>query len=154
MKTIKTCSLLLVATLLAGCAGIAPMPSCSLSRVGQAVTKPQATFIRVNETTREEVIATLGTNYLALPNNETIAYSWEKPGMDIGWYGVFVWFAPYTAGEVHKKFTDHAVVHGWHAFFIHFDDNNKVTATAFKSLSDHISLHQHMDKWEQRIARK
>lgn len=129
----------------AGC--VIPLPSISGARAGQPVTRARAAFIRPGQTRREELFAALGTNYFALHNNLTIAYAWEKPGMDIRWYavGAIPWVGAAT------NFANHAAIHGWRAFFVHFGTNDLVAATAYASLSANVSLQEQLERWERKL---
>jgi hypothetical protein len=140
MKT--TAPLLLAGLLLfTGCAGILPLPVSSTKvEYGRQLKPAQVAFIQPGHTTRAEVVAALGTNYHTQRMARAISYSWEMKGGGAIWW----WFVvcPYGAKGDSGYWTG-----GWRAFFVAFDDQGVVQATAFKSLSTRRSLDEHLDKW-------
>jgi hypothetical protein len=132
----------LAATLLfTGCVGVLPRPvSATKVDYGHRLPTKEAAFIQPGVTTRAEVISRLGTNYVSLPSERAIAYSWEMKGGGAVWWCVIV--SPYGAIAESGDFPG-----GWRAFFVAFDDRGVVTSTAFKSPSTRHSLHEHMHNW-------
>jgi len=133
--------LVLAAMLCTGCVGVIPLPASS-ARVqsGQRVTRDQVSFVQPGCTTRAELTSQLGTNYLSLPQERAIAYSWEVEGGGGVWWCMIV--VPYGALVDGGSWTG-----GWRAYFVAFDENDVVAATAFKSPSARFSLHEHLEDW-------
>ena len=141
---------LAAAMLLTGCIGAVPRPvSATKVEYGCRVKAADVEFIQSGATTRPEVVARLGTNFTALPQQRTIAYSWEMKGGGGVWWGFYV--APW-GGSGGESGTWEG---GWRAFFIAFDELGVVQKTAFKCLSTRRSLHEQLDEWreKQRPAR-
>ena len=128
-------------SLVVGCVGVIPLPTCSKKPVyGQSVTPAQTAFIQPGKTTRAEVVAELGGDYVALPMKRAIAYSWELPGGGgVWWYCVVL---PYGGAAGGGDW-----VGGWRGFLVAFDDRGVVAATAFKKLSTRRSLDENMRRW-------
>jgi hypothetical protein len=137
--------LLATALLGTGCAGVIPLPvSATKVQTGHRLKPAQVAFIQPGQTSRTEVISHLGTNYVALPRERAIAYSWEmKGGGGVWWW----WVVGYgsAAGDA-GTWTS-----GWRAFFVAFDEQGFVTSSAFKRPSTGRSLHEHLDHWVSRL---
>ena len=95
---------------------------------------------RPGQTTRAEVIAKLGTNYVELPRAHAIAYTWEMRG------GGGVWWVALAAGGAAGAIGG-GWEGGWRGFFVAFDGNNVVRAADFKQLSMRRSLDENVDRW-------
>lgn len=130
------------AVVLTGCIGAVPRPvSATKVEYGRRLKSADVEFIQSGATTRTEVVARLGTNYTALPQERAIAYSWEMQGGGGVWWGFYL--APWGAsGGESGTWTG-----GWRAFFIAFDELGVVQNTAFKSLSTRRSLHEQLYEW-------
>jgi hypothetical protein len=120
---------------LAGCVGFVPVSHGKVS--GQRIQHDATEPIQTGRTTRDEVIARLGTNHVSLPYERALAYPWEKGG------GNWVLFAVSldAAGAIEGEWTH------WRAFLVAFDERGVVTATAFKHLSTRKSLHRQLEAW-------
>lgn len=134
--------MLLIVPFLTGCAGFIPVPTGKTNQPGAEVKRKQAHFIQPGKTTRMEVITRMGTNNLALPGQNALAYSWEGGGVTlITWICLVGPDGGYLDGaEADGWFS-------WHGFFIAFDDKDVVRAVAFKRLSEKRSLHEHLGRW-------
>jgi hypothetical protein len=127
--------------LASGCVGVVPRPvSRTQVEYGRQLKACDVSFVQTGVTTRTEILARLGTNFVALPMNRALAYTWEmKGGGGVWWVAVVVPEAAfYDAGTWEG---------GWRGFFIAFDDAGVVTARAHKKLSPRRSLHQHLYNW-------
>ena len=132
---------LAAALLFTGYVGALPRPVSSTKvEYGHRLPTREVAFIQTGVTTRTEVISRLGTNYVSLPGDRAIAYSWEmKGGGGVYWIVVVT---PYGGIADGGNWTG-----GWRAFFVSFDDRGVVTTTAFKSPSTRRSLHEHLYAW-------
>jgi hypothetical protein len=141
LKAIWPATSLAASIFLTGCVGVVLLPvSTKEVHYGHRLQAKDVAFIKPGVTTRAEVIAKLGTNYLALPNQRAIAYSWEMKGGG----GVWWWFIAGPGGAAGNSGSWEG---GWRTFFLALDDHGVVRDTAFKSPSTSRSLHRHMDKW-------
>jgi len=138
---VRLASLAAVLTLMSGCAGVLPLPITSNKpEYGRKIDRAQVAFIHPGRTTRAQVVERLGCDYTALPMNRALAYTWELPGGGgVWWYCIFLGEAAAAGGG--------SWAGGWRGFFVAFDDEDFVTATAFKELSSRHPLHEHMDRW-------
>ena len=124
-----------------GCVGIMPVPVLpGAPEYGSKVEAGPARGIRPGRTTRAEVIAKLGTNYVELPRAHAIAYTWEMRG------GGGVWWVALAAGGAAGAIGG-GWEGGWRGFFVAFDGNNVVRAADFKQLSMRRSLDENVDRW-------
>ncbi len=138
---VRLASLAPMLTLMSGCVGVLPLPvTSSQPEHGCKVDRAQVTFIHPGQTTRAQVIERLGPDYTALPLNRAFAYTWELPG------GGGVWWYCIACGEAAAA-GGGSWAGGWRGFFVAFDDQGVVTATAFKKLSCRRPLHENMDRW-------
>jgi outer membrane protein assembly factor BamE (lipoprotein component of BamABCDE complex) len=138
---VRLASLAAVLTLMSGCVGVLPLPvTSSQPEHGCKIDRAQVAFIHPGRTTRAQVIERLGPIYSALPLNRAFAYTWELPG------GGGVWWYCIALGEAAAAGGD-SWAGGWRGFFVAFDDQGVVTATAFKKLSCRRPLHENMDRW-------
>ncbi len=128
-----------------GCVGVMPVPVLpGAPEYGSKVEAGPARGIRPGQTTRAEVIAKLGTNYVELPRAHAIAYTWEMRGGGGGWWWSFflpTYFGPAGDADAGKW------EGGWRGFFVAFDGNNVVRAAEFKQLSMRRSLDENVDRW-------
>jgi hypothetical protein len=138
---VRLASLATLLTLMSGCVGVLPLPITSgQPEHGCKIERAQVTFIHPGQTTRAQVIERLGPDYAALPLNRAFAYTWELPGGGgIWWYCIAFGEAAAAGGG--------SWAGGWRGFFVAFDDQGVVTATAFKKLSCRRPLHENMDRW-------
>ena len=137
MKTAFTILCMLSVALLTGCVGIVfPVPSDGRTN-GKVMTREQASFIVPGKTTRAEVIARLGEQFRASPRLPALAYSWEKPA--IGWGWVIGAEAGGAGGHVERSH--------WRAFFVRFDDRERVVSIQFVSLSGRKSIDEELENW-------
>jgi len=124
---------------LTGCVGVIAIPECSNKPIAGVKLKSKDTeFIQKGLTSATEVINILGTNYVCNFRERALAYSWELPychGVTWSW-----WF-------FYGK-TEEFDLSRWRAFFIAFDTNNIVIATATKHLNDQDTpLNEHLELW-------
>jgi len=127
--------------LFTGCVGVVPKPvSATQVEYGRKLAPADVAFIQPGITTRAEVVAKLGPDFTALPMQRALAYSWEMAGGGGVWWWCLV--TPYGGGGDGGSWTG-----GWRVFFIAFDEQGVVTATAFKKPSTRTSLHEHMFAW-------
>jgi len=129
-----------------GCVGVLPQPvSATKVESGRKLSAPDVAFIKIGQTTRTEVVAQLGTNYLTLPQQRALTYSWEmKGGGWIWWWCVAAYGS--AAGDAGT------VPGGWRAYFVAFDDCGVVSATEFRRPATGRSLHEHLDAWVGRLS--
>ena len=137
MKTAVAILCMLSAALLTGCVGIVfPVPSDGTTH-GKVMTREQVSFIVPGKTTREDVIARLGDQFRSSPRLPALAYSWEKPATGWGW-GIGA-EAGGAGGHVERSL--------WRAFFVRFDDSERVVSVKFVSLSGRKSLDEELENW-------
>jgi hypothetical protein len=87
---------LAAAPLFTGCVGALPKPvSTTKVEYGVRLKEADVAFIQPGRTTRKEVVAHLGTNFTALPEQRALAWSWEMQGGGWIWWWWFV--GPYDA---------------------------------------------------------
>src|SRR5262249_40854304 len=79
----KTAASLGLLVLTAACFGFVPTASLG-QKHSHSISAAQRKAICPGKTSRNEVIARLGTNYVMLPDRHAIAYSWENRGLDLG----------------------------------------------------------------------
>ena len=133
---------LLLAVLLTGCVGVMPIPPArNEPTYGRVITKEAVRFIVPGQTTRAEVIAQLGDRFRASPRMPVIAYAWEKPACGWAWW-LLVVSDNGAAAAVGRYDGDY-----WHAYFIKFDEGNRVTESKFVSLQHHQSVDQQLEDW-------
>ena len=138
---VRLASLAVVLTMMSGCVGVLPLPTTSNKPVyGHRIERAEVAFIHPGRTTRAKLVERLGYDYAALPMNRAFAYTWELPGGGGVWWYCLV--APGGAAADGGSW-----VGGWRAFFVAFDDQDVVIATAFKKLSPRKPLHEHLDRW-------
>jgi len=133
------------ALVVSGCVGVLPQPvSATKVESGRKLSAADVAFIQIGQTTRTEVVAQLGTNYLTLPQQRALAYSWEmKGGGWIWWWCVAGYGGAAGDGGVTPG--------GWRAYFVAFDDCGVVSATEFRRPSTGRSLHEHLYAWVGRL---
>ncbi len=142
LEILSAIALLLCAT---GCIGVVPIPVYSrVPAYGQKVPSARAQVIQPGQTTRAEVLATLGTNCVVFPRTRSIAYTWEMHGGNCVWWIVPV--TPEGAGG-----SSGILLGGWRGFLVAFDDRDIVRAAEFKHLSGRRSLDENMDRWMARL---
>lgn len=130
---------------LTGCVGVIPLPTTSKVLHGQKLADTQTSFIQPGRTTRAQLIAELGTNYITFPRCSSIAYTWELQGGGGVWWTVI---ALPDAGYAEAG----GWAGGWRGFFVAFDDREIVRAAEFKKLSTRHSLCENMDSWMAGLA--
>ncbi len=134
----RTTSLLLSLLLLlstTGCLALA-VPTVSQGR-GRIIKAQEAAFITVGQTTREDVVRRLGSDFRDTWRSTAMAYSWELRGMDINWF----------IGGQGGTAADQVGFSRWRALFIAFDPDGIVTKCEFKSLSAKSSLDDQLLAW-------
>ncbi len=130
---------------LCGCIGYLPKPVI-VENYGTRLTRDRVAFIQPGKTTRAELIIRLGTNYVSLPHERAIAYSWETRGMSLDWY--FVVAGPYGGFAEKTDCQTSAAGGAWQAYFVAFDGQELVQAADFKRLNpNNKSLHEQLDQW-------
>lgn len=120
-----------------GC--VALIPSVSQGR-GRVLLEADANFIKIGETTREEVIQRLGTEFSDTWRTSALAYSWELKSVDLNIVG----FSTIGGGADKTGFPR------WRALFVAFDSNGIVTKRELVRLSPEKALHAQLTAWEGR----
>ena len=121
-----------------GCAVVVPVPSGK--PYGNALQRSDTRFIVAGKTTRAELVERLGPACRESPRIPALAYAWEPSG--INFYGIY--------GFLYYAETFETGYNTWRAFFVRFDDEGRVSRTAFKRLSQRKSLDEHLEKWAMR----
>ena len=128
---------LITSLLLSGCAAVIPLPAFPQQvQKGRQITSDSVAFIQPGLTRREQVVTTLGTNYVELLSQPCLAYSWEITG------GGGVWWVATPYGGLADSWQG-----GWRAWFVAFDERGIVRAIEFQRVSPKHSLHHHMREW-------
>lgn len=162
MKSVATCLLraapfAAAALLFTGCVGVVPRPvSATKVENGRRLKPADVAFMQPGVTTHAQVVARLGSEYIALPQDRAIAYSWEmKGGGGFSWVCLFIPFGAPAGTQINIRDFSAADARswtgGWRTFFIAFDDLGVVRAMAFKSPSTRMSLHEHLYAWIQTL---
>jgi hypothetical protein len=129
---------------LTGCVAFVPKPT-AYENFGKPVRGEEVAFVQTGRTTRAEIIARLGTNYVSLTQERAIAYPWEGEGLTFDWYFVGVGLFGGSAERYdHESMPGKG---GWHAWFAAFDEAGVVRATTFKHLHSHKPLHEQLEAW-------
>jgi hypothetical protein len=129
---------------ISGCAIVPILPSGQT--YGKVITRQQVEFIVPGQTTRTEMISHLGDQFRDSPRMPVLAYAWEKS--TIGWG----WPAENPPPLFENFFKQHERNGGshWRAFFVAFDNDEKVSRTKFVHLSSGKSLDEQLEDWAQR----
>jgi hypothetical protein len=144
MKTLpspKSSPCLFAAVVLTGCVGAVPIPVTSHVDYGHRLKPAQTGFIQPGRTTRDEIIAKLGTNFVTFPRTSSIAYTWEMRGGG----GLWWWWtvgSPYWVGGSEGVWEG-----GWRGFLVAFDDRGRVRSAQYQRLSCRRSLDENMERW-------
>ena len=130
---------------LSSCACYVPVPTLNENH-GRRMKREEVCFIQPGRTSRAEVYARLGTNYVSLPMERAIAYSWECKGLSFPWYFVI---SGLSSGEAFP--TGYEMAGKWQAYFVAFDNNNIAQAVKFKRLAAELPLQEQLDLWFSRL---
>lgn len=143
------CLLLLLCA--SGCVGPLPIPTLNEAQ-GHRLKPADVQFVRAGQTTRENVIQVLGTNYSSLWHDKAIAYSWVAPGWSFNWKVLIFGYYVGEAVPVSENLagTDPEMAGKWGAYFIGFDPSGKVAHANFVRLKSRVPLHQQLDAWASR----
>lgn len=135
---LRTISLLLSLLLLLSTTGclVLAVPTVSRGR-GRVIKTQEAAFIIVGQSTREDVVRRLGSDFRDTWRSTAMAYSWELRGMDLNWF----------VGGQGGTAADQVGFSRWRALFIAFDPNGIVTKCEFTSLSAKSSLDDQLLAW-------
>ena len=129
----------LTALLFTGCL-IVPVPSKNES-FGKVITPHDVKFIVRGHTTRAEVVAKLGDEFRDVPRLSVIAYTWEKPGVSIDWYGALVNpLGAWVGGKLGRSSSGDG-------FVLKFDADGRVATADYFSVYDHQSLDEQLEEW-------
>jgi hypothetical protein len=128
---------LLLILLLSGCVGVMPVPKSSReTATGRIISPQEVSFIVAGQTTRTELTNHLGCEFRDAPCAPALAYSWERPATRWVWW---IFFLSAGGGGCYEN--------SWHAFFVKFDAEGRVTKTTLASLSENQSLDEQLEAW-------
>lgn len=138
----STLALLLLGFFASGCV-VMPFPMAGKHETrGRPLTSADTRFIVPGVTTRAEIEQVLGGDYRECFTAPSVAYSWEKPGMGVGYFMLSTGRS--TGGHVEGS--------KWRALFIAFDDQGVVVRQSFRRLDGGKSLDHQLERWARRYA--
>jgi hypothetical protein len=127
------------AVCLAGSGCIGYVPSVSQTPVsGKVIARRDAGLIVPGQTTRAEVIKTLGPQYRESIRGAAMAYPWE---MRAGFVFAVAMDRTQIAAARSDDFTT------WHALFLQLDARNVVTRKQYVRLRGGRTLDEQLDRW-------
>ena len=130
----------LTTLILTGCVGAVPIPVTSHVDYGHRLKSAQTGFIQPGRTTRDEVIAELGTNFATFPRTSSIAYTWEMRGGG----GLWGWAVACPQGGAGGG---GSWAGGWRGFLVAFDERGLVRSAQYRRLSCRRSLDANAERW-------
>lgn len=132
--------------LVSGCVGVVPIPPSSSEPVsGQVLRSSDGSFIVPGVTTRREVEQRLGKCTHECPRAGAVAYTWEKPGWEVGWWAA--WMYGGTGGTAPMPMS------GWKALLIAYDKTGRVEAKEIVPLNHRHPLDNQMVRWAESARR-